>query len=283
MGNQIVQTCLHKSPKPRFRHKKRSMMTTKSSRRIYVSNIPPSFTQEQVRAIFDVHGELSGCDLEEDKINPPKLSAFVTYCSRASVENVLVAPPFKVEGDALAITPATSQKQQLFVGGYDLYVTQEQLEEFFGQYGQVDHVLMKYNHEGVSRCFGFVTFRDSPDAVRKLASKRFIPCLGKTVEVKFADPTLCPKSSVRPNRQYQRNRSSARSSSLASLEDFVKRRKSTSKRPRVPSLGSGSDSSSTSSDDTEKGRLVPRKYVAPHRWKSVSRSVDLDPEAKENK
>jgi len=258
-------------------------MTTKSSRRIYVSNIPPSFTQEQVRAIFDVHGELAGCELEIDKINEPNKSAFVTYSNSASVTNVLAAPPFKVQGHLLAITPATSQKQQLFVGGYDLYVTQEQLQDFFSQYGQVDHLLMKYNHEGVSRCFGFVTFRDSPDAVRKLASKRFIPCLGKTVEVKFADPTLCPKSTGRPNRQFHR-RSSGRSSSLASLEDFVKRRKSksTSKLPRVPSLGSGSDTSSTSSDETQ-GRLVPRKYVAPHRWKSVSRNVDLDTEAKENK
>merc|ERR1712146_258215 len=149
---------------------------------------------------------------------------------------------------------------------------------FFGQFGQVDHLLMKYNHEGVSRCFGFVTFRDSPDAVRKLASKRFIPCLGKTVEVKFADPTLCPKSTGRPSRPFAQRRSSARSSSLASLEDFVKRRKSSTGNPsRVPSFGS--DSSSSSEENS--GRLVLRKYVAPHRWKSVSRSVDLDSEAKE--
>merc|ERR1712118_608520 len=131
-------------------------------------------------------------------------------------ENVLVAPPFEVDGEMLAITPATSQKQQLFVGGYDLYVTQEQLEEFFGQYGQVDHILMKYNNEGVSRCFGFVTFRDSPDAVRKLASKRFIPCLGKTVEVKLADPTLCPK---KMGRNTIPKRRTSRSSSMASFED----------------------------------------------------------------
>jgi len=260
----------------------------KASRRIYVANIPSTFTQEEVRAIFDVHGELAGCELEEDKMNPPKLSAFVSYKTRESVENVLLAPPFEVDGETLAITPATSQKQQLFVGGYDLYVTQEQLEEFFGQYGQVDHVLMKYNHEGVSRCFGFVTYRDSPDAVRKLASKRFIPCLGKTVEVKLADPTLCPKSTGRPSRPSFQRRSSGRTSSLASLEDFVKRRKSSSehrkssseRRPRVPSLG-GSESSSSSSEDA--GRLVPKKYVAPHRWQSVSRSLDIiDPEAKEN-
>jgi len=248
----------------------------KASRRIYVANIPPKFTQQEVRAIFDVHGELAGCELEEDKLNPPKLSAFVTYKNLESVENVLVSPSFEVNGESLVITPATSQKQQLFVGGYDLYVTQEQLREFFSQFGQVDHVLMKYNHEGVSRCFGFVTYRDAPDAVRNLANKRFIPCLGKTIEIKLADPTLCPKTTPRTPRPFQR-RTSSRSSSLASLEDFVKRRKSsTDKKPR-PSTGALSDSSSTSSE--EPGRLIPRKYVAPHRWKNVSRSEDLDPTA----
>merc|ERR1719281_614541 len=156
---------------------------------------------------------------------PNKQAAFITYRNKEDFSSVLVTPGIELKGEKLVITPATAQKQQLFVGGYDLYVTQPQLEEFFGQYGQVDHVLMKYNHEGVSRCFGFVTYCDSPDAVRKLASKRFIPCLGKTVEVKLADPTLCPKSTGRPSRPSFR-RSSARTSSLASLEDFVKRRKS---------------------------------------------------------
>lgn len=250
----------------------------KASRRIYVANIPRDFAEEQVRDIFEVHGELAGCELEADRMNPPKLSAFVTYKTLESVENALVAPNFEVEGESLAITPATSQKQQLFVGGYDLYVTQEQLEEFFGQFGQVDHVLMKYNSEGVSRCFGFVTYRDSPDTVRKLASKRFIPCLGKTVEVKLADPTLCPKSSGRASRPSFTRRGSGRSSSLASLDNFIKRRSSTSteKRSRVPSIGSVGESSN-SSDEAAK-QMPRKKYVAPHRWKSLSRSVDIDPE-----
>lgn len=272
----------------------------KASRRIYVANIPQDFTEDQVRDMFDVHGELAGCELEQDRMNPPKLSAFVTFATRESVENALVAPPFEVAGEALVITPATSQKQQLFVGGYDLYVTQEQLEEFFGKFGQVDHILMKYNNEGVSRCFGFVTYRDSPDTVRKLATKRFIPCLGKTVEVKLADPTLCPKTSSRPSRPSFTRRGSNRSSSLASLDNFIKRRSSsasdkrpqipimrksssTEKRPRIPSLGSMSESvSSASSDDTV--RQMPRKkYVAPHRWKSLSRSMDIDQELLEHK
>lgn len=252
----------------------------KSSRRLYVARIPSSIVESELRSIFEVHGELAGCELEEDRMVPNKQAAFITYRSKEDVNNVLVAPAFEVNGEKLVITPATAQKQQLFVGGYDLYVTQPQLEEFFGRFGEVDHVLMKYNHDGVSRCFGFVTFRDSPDAVRDLATKRFIPCLGKTVEVKLADPTLCPKKTVRNTIPKRRT---SRSSSMASFEDFVKRRKSSSDRLRVPSLSTSESASSENCVAEAEGRLVPRKYLAPHRCKSISRSIDIaDADEKEN-
>lgn len=248
----------------------------KSSRRLYVAGIPQSVTETELRSIFEVHGELAGCELEQDKMLPSKQSAFITYRTTENVNAVLVSPAFEISGTKLVVAPATAQKQQLFVGGYDLYVTQPQLEEFFGRFGEVDHVLMKYNHDGVSRCFGFVTFRDSPDAVRELATKRFIPCLGKTVEVKLADPTLCPKKATRNTFTKRRN---SKTNSMASFEDFVKRRKSSTEKIRVPSMSSND---SNSSDTADEGRLVPRKYVAPHRCKSVSRSIDIVQEEKEN-
>lgn len=250
----------------------------KSSRRLYVARIPDTITESELRSIFEVHGEIAGCELEDDRMVPNKQAAFITYRHKEDFSSVLLTPAIELKGEKLVITPATAQKQQLFVGGYDLYVTQPQLEEFFGRFGEVDHVLMKFNHDGVSRCFGFVTFRDSPDAVRDLATKRFIPCLGKTVEVKLADPTLCPKKTTR-NNSFTKRRSSSRSTSMASFEDFVKRRKSSSDRLRVPSM---SQSESASSEATVEGRLVPRKYIAPHRCKSISRSIDIAQDEKEN-
>lgn len=251
----------------------------KSSRRLYVAQIPKSISEKEIRCVFEVHGELAGCELEQDHMVPDKQSAFITYRTQEDVNAVLIAPRFEIEGQKLIVAPATAQKQQLFVGGYDLYVTQPQLEEFFGKYGEVDHVLMKYNHEGVSRCFGFVTFRDSPDAVRELATKRFIPCLGKTVEVKLADPTLSPKKMTPRNSFPKRRNSNQRSASRASFEDFVKRRRSSTDKLRVPSMSSNSSTSSDNADG--EGRLVPRRYVAPHRCKSLSRSIDITLDEKE--
>lgn len=255
----------------------------KSSRRLYVARIPQAISETELRAVFGIHGELAGCKLEEDRMVPDKQAAFITYKTKEDVNAVLVAPAFEIKGEKLSIAPATAQKQQLFVGGYDLYVTQPQLEEFFSKYGEVDHVLMKFNHEGISRCFGFVTFRDSPDAVKDLATKRFIPCLGKTVEVKLADPTLCPKK-TRSNSFSKARRNSNRSSSMASFENFVKRRKSSSERLRVPSMSSNESASSDIGDGPDgQGRLVPRRYIAPHRCEmSKSRSIDIAIDEKEN-
>ena len=58
----------------------------------------------------------------------------------------------------------------MFVGGLSWETTQESLQRYFGQYGEViDCVVMKNSETGRSRGFGFVTFADpnKVDAVLK--------------------------------------------------------------------------------------------------------------------
>jgi RNA recognition motif-containing protein len=51
--------------------------------------------------------------------------------------------------------------RKLFVGGLSWETTQENLQRFFGRYGEViDCVVMKNSESGRSRGFGFVTFSD---------------------------------------------------------------------------------------------------------------------------
>lgn len=49
----------------------------------------------------------------------------------------------------------------MFVGGLSWETTQENLQRYFGRYGEViDCVVMKNSESGRSRGFGFVTFSD---------------------------------------------------------------------------------------------------------------------------
>ena len=51
--------------------------------------------------------------------------------------------------------------RKLFVGGLSWETTQENLQRYFGRYGEViDCVVMKNSESGRSRGFGFVTFSD---------------------------------------------------------------------------------------------------------------------------
>lgn len=53
------------------------------------------------------------------------------------------------------------RSRKLFVGGLSWETTQENLQRYFGRYGEViDCVVMKNSESGRSRGFGFVTFSD---------------------------------------------------------------------------------------------------------------------------
>ncbi|KAG8184875.1 hypothetical protein JTE90_016986 [Oedothorax gibbosus] len=86
---------------------------------------------------------------------------------------------------------------KIFVGGLSWETTQEKLEEYFSQYGEVvDSVVMKNNETGKSRGFGFITYKD-PSCVAKVLCSGPHELDGRTI-----DPKVCS------NRESQQNKKS---------------------------------------------------------------------------
>lgn len=59
--------------------------------------------------------------------------------------------------------------RKIFVGGISWDTTEEDLKGFFGQFGEVSHVQIKYDHfTGRSRGFAFVEFLN-PDSCHQVS------------------------------------------------------------------------------------------------------------------
>ena len=77
---------------------------------------------------------------------------------------------------------------KIFVGGLPKSTASEALQAWAQQYGEVSHVEVKVDGMGVSRGFGFVTFRDASVAQSIVANKDHNQMDGKWIDCKMAMP-----------------------------------------------------------------------------------------------
>lgn len=85
------------------------------------------------------------------------------------------------------------EKGKMFVGGLSWETTQESLQRYFGQYGEViDCVVMKNSETGRSRGFGFVTFAD-PNKVESVLKSGPHELDGRTIDPKACNPRSMQK------------------------------------------------------------------------------------------
>lgn len=89
---------------------------------------------------------------------------------------------------------------KLFVGGLSWETTEEKLQQYFGEFGEViDSVVMKNTESGQSRGFGFVTFGD-PNSVEKVLAKGTHLLDGRAIDPKPCSTKAAIKS--KKNSQY---------------------------------------------------------------------------------
>lgn len=85
-------------------------------------------------------------------------------------------------------TPEGAENRQIYVGNLPYQVTEQNLKDFFGQYGNIQQVRIIRNYSsGRSKGFGFVTYATQEDAKKALAShgKQY---QGRTLIVRIAKP-----------------------------------------------------------------------------------------------
>lgn len=173
--------------------------------KIFVGGLSWETSKENLQGYFEKFGEITDCVIMTDPVTKrPRGFGFVTFKDPGVVTQVMAMKPHILDKKTVDPKPATqkggqgasggmgngqgSRVKKVFVGGIPNNATEEEIRQYFGQYGTITEMELKYDKATQRmRGFGFVGF-DNEDVVEKLCQIHFHQIGGKTVEVKKAEP-----------------------------------------------------------------------------------------------
>ncbi|KAM3864652.1 heterogeneous nuclear ribonucleoprotein A0-like [Diretmus argenteus] len=162
--------------------------------KLFVGGLNVDTRDDELRKHFEHFGKLTDWVVIQNKnVNRSRCFGFVTYSTCEEVEAALAAMPHVVDGSAVTLKRAVSRREvrrllalgkvkKIFVGGLK-GIEEEQLVEYFAQFGEIEKVNLLC--EGKKQGFGFIYFADH-DSAEKATAMTFHTVQGHTVEVKKA-------------------------------------------------------------------------------------------------
>ncbi|THD20302.1 Heterogeneous nuclear ribonucleoprotein A2 [Fasciola gigantica] len=152
-------------------------------KKLFVGGLNPKTNEDSLRAYYSQWGEITDVVVMKDpRSNKSRGFGFVTFKEASSVDKAQADRPHKVDGKDVDSKRAMPREEtspevhaavkKIFVGGLKKDVTNEDLAEYFGKYGNVtDATIVVAKDTNTSRGFAFVTFDDT-DSVDKVILAR---------------------------------------------------------------------------------------------------------------
>ena len=163
---------------------------SKIMRKLFVRGLPFSAKESEVRDYFEKYGPVESCDIATHKESgESKGFCFIVYEKSAGVDECQLARPHKIGEKELTTKRATLVEDKLtdnltskkiFIGspnsftfksgtgGLDRSISDDDLRDYFGQFGNITNVQQLYHRDtNNKKGVGFITF-DDDDAVDKI-------------------------------------------------------------------------------------------------------------------
>jgi heterogeneous nuclear ribonucleoprotein A1/A3 len=168
-------------------------------KKLFVGGLNINTTTEGLRKYYEQFGPVSDAIVMRDPSSQrSRCFGFVTFESVESVDAAQAARPHIIDDKQVDSKRAIPKEDtapesrvacnKIFVGGIRRDINEDQLKEYFSQYGGVTEcLLVKDKATGLSRGFGFVTFDDT-DTVDKVIVARPHTILDSKADVKKAIP-----------------------------------------------------------------------------------------------
>ena len=126
---------------------------------ILVKNLPEMTTEENLRTIFEKFGKIINIKLEQDTDGKSGQVAYIDFETKQDRDAALNSnEDMELEGKKLEIKDPSIDDKTLFVGNVPYASTEEDLEKFFEDCGNVKVQIIYLN--GNSKGYAHVTFQD---------------------------------------------------------------------------------------------------------------------------
>eukprot|EP00890_Picochlorum_soloecismus_P001159 jgi/Picsp_1/2043/NSC_05508-R1_heterogeneous nuclearribonucleoprotein a2 len=162
--------------------------------KIFLGGLSWEVSEEKMKEHFEAYGEILEVVVMRDRNSGrPRGFGFVTYKDPGAAD-IVVQEKHVIDGREIDVKKSVPQEskakaRKIFVGGLAPETSEDDLEKYFSQYGQVVETQIMLDHlSGRSRGFGFVTFEEDKSAFSVFLEGMMHVIRGKRVEVKPATP-----------------------------------------------------------------------------------------------
>ncbi|KAJ6807883.1 polyadenylate-binding protein 2-like [Iris pallida] len=155
---------------------------------IFIKNLDKGIDNKALYDTFSAFGGILSCKVATDQSGQSKGYGFVQFEQEEAAENAISKlNGMLLNGKQVYVGPFLRKQERdnsadksifsnVFVKNLSESTTKEQLEEVFGQYGEISSAVVMREGDGKSKCFGFVNFvkpEDAARAVEELNGKKF--------------------------------------------------------------------------------------------------------------
>ncbi|XP_050306317.1 RNA-binding protein squid isoform X2 [Anthonomus grandis grandis] len=158
-------------------------------RKLFVGGLSWETTDKELREYFGKYGEIESINVKTDSMTGRSRGfAFIVFKEIESLEKVTSAGEHTIGGKKVDPKKAKARHGKIFVGGLVPELTDDDIKEYFGQFGNIIEVEMPFDKQKNQRkVFCFITF-DCEQVVQDLLKKPKQMIKDKEVDVKRATP-----------------------------------------------------------------------------------------------
>ncbi|KAK0705347.1 hypothetical protein B0H67DRAFT_381626 [Lasiosphaeris hirsuta] len=199
-------------------------------RTVFVQQLAARLRTRELKEFFERVGPVAEAQIVKDRVsNRSKGVGYVEFKNEESVTAALQLTGQKLLGIPVIVQPTEAEKNRqvrttessghhpnsipfhrLYVGNIHFSITEQDLQNVFEPFGELEFVQLQKDDNGRSRGYGFVQFRDAGQAREALEKMNGFDLAGRPIRVGLGNDKFTPESTANllqrfqgQNQQYQ--------------------------------------------------------------------------------